>query len=222
MMIKPSKIYLTFVVFSLVTVMAACQSTVRKGVYSAYETVGIQKRDLLKRRVDDTREEQKEAGETFKDALTELQALYGFEGGELEKKYRSMKSAYEKAEDDAKDVRESIKQVETVAGDLFAEWEKEAAGIQTASLRSKSREQLATTQRRYNEMHASLKKSESRMEPVLAKFNDQVTYLKHNLNAQAIASLKGESANIQGEIERLIADMNKSIAEADQFIAAMK
>jgi hypothetical protein len=42
------------------------------------------------------------------------------------------------------------------------------------------------------------------------------------LNAQAITSLKGESANIQKDIEHLVSDMNKSIAEADQFIANLK
>jgi hypothetical protein len=54
------------------------------------------------------------------------------------------------------------------------------------------------------------------------KLRDHVLYLKHNLNAQAIASLKGEAANIQDEIARLIKDMNASIAQADEFIKTIK
>ncbi len=59
------------------------------------------------------------------------------------------------------------------------------------------------------------------MAPVLTQFNDYVLYLKHNLNAQAIASLKGEATNIQNEISRLIDSMNRSIARADEFVKHM-
>ena len=60
------------------------------------------------------------------------------------------------------------------------------------------------------------------MSPVLRQFNDYVLYLKHHLNAQAIASLKGGTTNIQAEIGRLIEQMNKSIARADEFVKAMQ
>jgi hypothetical protein len=46
-------------------------------------------------------------------------------------------------------------------------------------------------------------------------------WLRHNLNAQAIASLKGEAASIQGEITRLIEEMNRSIARADEFVKGL-
>ena len=210
------------ILFSLIVVaFTGCQNPARKAIYSAYEVVGVQKRDLLKKRVDQTQEEQKEAGETFRDALERLRALYKIEGGKLEKQYDSMRDSYERAKDDSEDVKKSIRQVEQVAEDLFREWEKEAGEIETVSLRAKSREQLAETRRRYADMHASLKKAEARMEPVLSKFHDQVLYLKHNLNAQAIASLKGESINIQKDIEKLISEMNSSTAEADRFIKQM-
>jgi ElaB/YqjD/DUF883 family membrane-anchored ribosome-binding protein len=189
--------------------------------YSAYELVGVQKRDLLKKRVDKARDEEKEAGEKFQDALSRLKAVYGFEGGNLEKEYNTLKSSYDRAQDQAANVHKSILQVESVAEDLFAEWEKEIGQIETASLRNKSRESLTNTRHRYGLLHNSLKASEERMDPVLHKLNDQVLYLKHNLNAQAIASLKGETVSIEGDIAKLIAEMNKSIEAADQFIKQM-
>jgi hypothetical protein len=105
-----------------------------------------------------------------------------------------------------------------VATDLFSEWEKEIKQISTPSLQSASRTQLRETRSRYDSLHSALKRAEDSMEPVLVKFRDHVLYLKHNLNAQAIASLKGEATNIQTDISRLIAEMNKSIAKADEFI----
>ena len=62
----------------------------------------------------------------------------------------------------------------------------------------------------------------SGLDPVLTVFRDQVLYLKHNLNAQAVASLKGEATNIQNDIARLIEQMNASIARADEFVKTLK
>ena len=47
---------------------------------------------------------------------------------------------------------------------------------------------------------------------------DQVLYLKHNLNAQAIASIQGTAEGIQKDIQSLINEMQKSIDEANAFI----
>lgn len=59
------------------------------------------------------------------------------------------------------------------------------------------------------------------MEPVLCQFRDQVLYLKHNLNAAAVGSLRGKADNIKGDIQRLLAQMNRSIPEADRFIQTL-
>jgi hypothetical protein len=83
-------------------------------------------------------------------------------------------------------------------------------------------EQLTTTRRRYNELHTSLIQAEQSMTPVLKQFGDYVLYLKHNLNAQAIASLKGEATSIQVEITRLLEEMNRSITRADEFVKGME
>jgi hypothetical protein len=60
------------------------------------------------------------------------------------------------------------------------------------------------------------------MDPVLSRFKNRVLFVKHNLNAQAIASLKGTEIELGGEIEKLIKEMEASIAEADQFIAEIQ
>ena len=43
--------------------------------------------------------------------------------------------------------------------------------------------------------HTALHASEASMEPVPSQFRDQVLYLKHNLNAAAIGSLRGTADN---------------------------
>jgi ElaB/YqjD/DUF883 family membrane-anchored ribosome-binding protein len=193
----------------------------RSAIYSAYEKVGVYKRDLLKKRVIAARDEEKEAGEQFKDALTKLRELYGNQNTPLEKTYDQLKGEFDDSNSRAEAVHKRVRDVETVAADLFREWEAEIKQISTESMRSGSRDQLRQTQQRYEEMHASLKRAEESMEPVLTKFRDHVLFLKHNLNAQAIASLKGEAVSIQNDIARLIEDMNRSIQRADEFIKQM-
>lgn len=197
--------------------LTSCKSA----YYSAYEKIGVYKRDLLKKRVVAARDAQKETQQEFKDALTRLKELTHFEGGELETHYRQLQSDYDRAALGVQAVHKRVESVQTVANDLFGEWEKENQEIGTASLRVTSREQLTATRRRYEEMLVTLKKAETTMEPVLNKLRDYVLALKHSLNAQAMAALKGEAINIQAEIGRLLEDMNVSIARADEFIKAL-
>ena len=60
------------------------------------------------------------------------------------------------------------------------------------------------------------------MDPVLAVFKDRVLFLKHNLNARAIAALGDETRNIETDVAALIAEMERSIADADAFIQEMQ
>lgn len=190
--------------------------------YSAWEKLGYQKRDILKERVVAARDEQQGASEQFKDALTKLKEVYGFTGGDLEKAYKQLQGEFDDSQSRADAVRKRIRSMETVASDLFTEWENEIGQIQNAAMASSSRQKLQETRGRYNEMHAALTKAEASMEPVLRQFKDYVLYLKHNLNAQAIASLKGDAVNIQNDIGKLIGEMNASIARADAFVKTLQ
>jgi hypothetical protein len=201
------------------TVGNAAKSAYRSAYYATVETFGVHKRDILKKKVVQARDDQREAEEEFKDALTRLREVYSVDGGELEKQYDKLKGQYDAAEEKAADVKARIVSIETVAGDLFKEWEAELEEIKTVKLKVASKKKLIETRARYTELVGALKKSESGMTSVLEKFKEHVLFLKHNLNAVAIASLKGEAVNIQDEIGKLINDMQASIKIADQLIS---
>jgi ElaB/YqjD/DUF883 family membrane-anchored ribosome-binding protein len=211
------RVCLGILAVSAAVLLTGCRST----LYSAYESFGVYKRDLLKKRVVAARDESKEAGEQFKDALTRPREMYGSSGSNLEKAYDKLQSEYDQSVSKADAVKKRVRDMETVARDLFDEWEKEIKQITSESMRATSRDQLRQTRDRYEDMHAALKRAERSMEPVLVKFRDHVLSLKHSLNAQAIASLKGEAVSIEQDIGRLIADMNASIKQADEFIRQM-
>jgi len=194
-----------------------CQTT----YYAVWEKLGKEKRHLLKDQVEKARSEQQEASEQFKDVLTRIKELYGFKGGELEEFYNKLKSDYEKSESRAQAVKSRIGKVEEIAKDLFKEWEKEINDISNEQFRIKSSESLRNTKKRYAQLRLAMTKAESSMNPVLRRLKDYVLYLKHNLNAQAIGALKKEVSTIEIEIERLIQDMMKSIAEGDNFLRSI-
>jgi len=204
----------------------ACSAFILLGCRSAYyatmEKFGVYKRDLLKKRVVAARDEEVAASETFTNALSRLKQLYGFQGGDLERLYTELNRDYERSVDRANAVHKRIEEVETVAGDLFAEWEKEITEISSPDLRRRSREKLRETRRRYDELLSALRRAERSMDPVLTRLHDHVLFLKHNLNAAAIASLKGESTSIQFEISKLIEDMTTAIGRADEFIKTLQ
>lgn len=185
------------------------------------ERFGVYKRDILKDNVQEARDEQKKAAEQFKDALTRLREMYQVNGGDLEKMYDRLKADFDRSQSRANAVKERIRKVETVASDLFKEWEQEIQTMESSKLASNSREKLRATREKYEALHTAMKRAEESMEPVIKQFNDQVLYLKHNLNAQAIGALRGETMDIEKEIQQLIKDMNTSIAQADAFIKGL-
>jgi len=206
------------IVIALGWMLAGCQTV----QYKTLEAFGVEKRDMLANRVEDARDAQKDAGEQFETTLERFRSVVNFDGGDLEKVYNRLSREYDRSVDDAERVRSRIKSIEQVSGDLFAEWERELEQYSSADLRRKSRDMLVETQGRYRDMITKMRAAEQAMDPVLAAFQDQVLFLKHNLNAMAIESIQGELATIEDETQALVAAMQDSIAEADRFLASLK
>ena len=203
-------------------VVALAATGCRNMYYSTMEAFGREKRHILRSQIEGVSKDQNEAAKEFKDALTRLKELYGFSGGDLEDMYRKLQSDYEGCEVRASSVRSRIKEMEQVAGDLFAEWGKEDAEISNPDLRSQSAESLRLTRQRFDRLDDAVNRAAARMDPVLQQLKDYVLYLKHNLNAQAIGSLKVEADKIEVQVDQLIRDIQTSVGEADKFLKAFE
>lgn len=199
-------------------VLPACSST----RIALAEQFGYAKREQLVSRVEEARDDQQEAKQQFESALAEFIAVTGATDAELEGKYNKLKKELERSDSKAKSVRDRIQSVENVGEALFKEWRAELKQYQNDTLRAQSEQQLTATRDKYDRLVAAMKTAASKMDPVLAAFSDQVLFLKHNLNARAIAALQGNVTQLQGEIGVLVAEMEASIAEANRFIEGMK
>ena len=198
--------------------LIGCQST----YYNAMEKVGVHKRDILVDRVDEAKESQADAQVEFQDALTQFRSVVNFKGGDLEELYDRLNGEYEDSVEAAEEIRDRIDKVESVAEALFDEWQDELELYSNARLRNESKAKLADTQRRYKSLISSMRKAEKSMEPVLSALQDNVLYLKHNLNASAIGALKGELNSIDRDVSSLLNAMNNAIKESDSFIAQLR
>ena len=206
-----------FIVSGLALVLMSCSGV----YYGAMEKIGIHKRDILVDRVIEARDSQQATKEQFASALEHFSSVINFKGGELEDKYHELKKELDRSEDQANEVRSRVDAVEDVAEALFDEWEDELDLYSSASLRKSSEKQLKLTKTHYNQLIGAMKKAESKIDPVLNPLRDQVLFLKHNLNARAVASLQTELTRIETDVSRLIQDMEMAIKEADSFIQTL-
>ena len=207
-------------IFLLTTVISltACETV----VYDALEKVGYHKRDILIDRIDAAQASQTEGQEQFKSALEQFKSVINFDGGDLEVTYDQLNDEYEASVDAADEIHERIDSVKNVADALFDEWQEELEQYSNASLRRDSERQLKDTRRRYSKVLGAMRRAEKAIDPVLASLKDNTLYLKHNLNARAIASLKNELGTVDNDVNALLNAMQQAINESNAFIDELR
>ncbi len=187
----------------------------------AESAVGSHKRDFLVSQVKEARTSLEDTRDQFQNALDKFTALIRFDGGNLAAFYRELKREFDRCEHQAETVRSHILTIENLAQALFDEWEWELEQYKSRTLRNKSRQKLKLTQHHCRQLIGAMHKAESKIDPVLDTFRDQVLFLKHNLNAQAIAALQHELIIVSADIAAMIAVMEHSIRQADQFMQTL-
>lgn len=190
--------------------------------YSAMEKVGYHKREILVDRIEEATESQEDAQQQFKSAIEQFSSVVHFDGGDLEKLYNQLNDEYENSVEAADEIKNRVDAVEQVADALFEEWEGEIELYTSTSLKRDITQKLKRTKRDYGRLIRAMRKAEGTLHPVLNSFRDQVLYLKHNLNARAIASLKSELKSIDNDVQALIRTMDQSINEAKRFVSTLK
>ncbi len=197
--------------------LTGCQTA----YYGTMRKFGKEKRDILVSRVKDARKDQQQTKEQIQTTMESFQALTGFQGGSLEKSYKRLNSDYEKAADQSNKLHDRIQSIDQVSNDLFKEWQGEINSMHNAKLKAQSTTMLRNARVRQAAYMRSMHQTEDRLTPVLGAFHDQVLFLKHNLNARAIGSLKGTSVSIGNDVTDLVQSIDGSMQEADKLIASL-
>ncbi len=190
--------------------------------YQSRESLlGHHKRDIVVIQVEQACNGLKGTRDQFEDALQQFKTIVNVEETTLKHRYKLLQRQFEFCKNKTDDVNHRIAAIEEVSNSLFKEWEQELGQYNNRALRSRSRQQLKASKQQYNRLIKTMRKAESRIQPVLSAFKDQVLFLKHNLNAQAIAALQHEFVEISIDISQLIEVMEITINEASQFVATL-
>jgi hypothetical protein len=193
----------------------------RNVYYSARESIGDHKRTIVVSQVEQACVSLQDTRDEFQDALERFKSLVSVSETSLDHKYNLLNRQYQFCRAKSEAVSDRIRAIEDVSEALFIEWERELDEYTNRSLRNLSRQQLKAARQNYARLIKSMRRAEAKIQPVLLAFKDQVLYLKHNLNAQAIAALRHEFIEIGIDISQLIYAMEQTIAEANQFVSTL-
>ena len=206
---------------TVLAVVALSASGCDRWYYGTMKKFGMEKRDILVKRVTAARKSQEEARDEFKTALERFKSVVDVKGGKLEETYEKLNKELERSEDRAKEVKDRIQSVRDVSDDLLKEWQKELSQYSDRSLRAESERELRDTRQRCDALLKAMERAQKKIEPVLAPLRDRVLFLKHNLNAQAIGALDEELGRVQTDVAALVKDLDAAIAEAESFVKTM-
>ena len=212
------------IVLAMLALIAAggCATT-RGAYYNAWEKLGYAKRERLVDNVKAARDQQEKAKQQFASALDQFKSVVNFKGGDLEAMYNKLNDQYEACSNRADAVKSKVASVKHVGEALFDEWRGEIGQIKDdPGLQKQSQTLYDRTHQNYDQMVGRMDAAASTMDPVLTRFHNRVLFIKHNLNAHAIASLQGTEVELGGDIDKLVKEMEASIAEADRFISQMQ
>lgn len=193
----------------------------QQAYYRTKESLGQHKRDLVVLRVEEASESLLETKAYFLDALECFKSFVNVGQNDLDAQYHRLKAQFDFCDAHSQRIVEKINAIEEVSEALFSEWEAELKQYSSRSLRAQSRQQLKQSRRDYQQLLKTMHKAQKKIDPVLGAFRDQVLFLKHNLNANAIAALEKEFSDVTMDISQLIQAMEISIAEANQFVTVL-
>ena len=214
------KKYLTLL--CLTALITLSTTSCRTAYYGVMGKFGIEKRDLLQSNVVAVKAIQEAVQGQFTSALDRYMAVVDVNGStKLEKQYKKLDKEYNQCAKTVNKLDNKVKDFERLSRDLMKEWKKELKQYSNKEMKKSSAAKMNNTGKKLDALLVSMNQSLATTKPVLKQLHDQVLFLKHNLNSQAIAGLQQESAKIKAEVDKVVANMNASIAESQKFINDM-
>jgi Protein of unknown function (DUF2959) len=166
--------------------------------------------------------------ESISDTKVQLQKTMEAYNAVLAPDVKDRRDAYKKLQ---KEVTETEKKRAVVAtrngemnveaGNLFKNWEASTAAIQDPELRKRSQDRLSQAKKRYSEIQANGQGAARLYTPFMKALQDQVTYLGHDLNPTAVASLKPEADKLNAQAKELYSAIDKTTAAATNNISQL-
>src|SRR5262245_37917220 len=146
------------------------------------------------------------------------------EGKALDTKssYKDLEKAVKECGSKAQDVTKQKELMEVEAEKLYTSWAASLAAINNPDLRKRSKERLAQTKERMAKVAGAGQSARGLYDSFLTDLKDQITYLGHDLNPSAVASLKGDAVKLNDKAKVLFQKIDGTVASANTSLDALR
>jgi len=141
---------------------------------------------------------------------------------DLKGAYKDLGKDIAESEKKVADGRPKVDEMNTAAEGYFAAWKASASAISNPDLRKRSEERLADAQARFAKIAVAGKDARQSFDTLMTDVKDQSTFLGHDLNASAIASLKPNAAKFNERANTVFTKVDGVTKMFEEYIASMK
>lgn len=183
---------------------------------------GVNQTETLIKKGEQTVKAVAEAKEQLEKTLASYNTIVDGKAADPKAAYKDLGKAVKDSEDRVADVTRRKEEMDAEAGKLFASWKTSADAITSAELKKKSEERLDATQARYGKIATAGKDARGEYDAFLKNLKDQITFMGHDLNPAALASLKPDAEKLNDHAKKMFVKIDGTSAAANASIDGMR
>jgi hypothetical protein len=204
------------VVFALVAAAAALRATPVAAQVGPDETAKFLKTvEGTVKAIGESRAQLQKTVATY-NSITEMTAK------DLKSAYKDLGKDIAESEKKVADGRPKVDEMNTVAEGYFTAWKASASAISDPDLRKRSEERLADARARFGGIAVAGKDARQGFDTLMTDVKDQSTFLGHDLNASAIATLKPNAVKFNARATTVLSKIDGVAKMFDEYIASMR
>lgn len=188
----------------------------------AFAQAGPEQAQKLMKAVDGTVKSIGEARAQLEKTLAGYNSIMDLTAKDTKDAYKSLGKDITESEKKVGDTKLKVEEMNAEAAHHFTAWKDSTAAITDASLRKRSEERLTDAQARYQKIEAAGKDARQSFDSLMTDLKNQSTFLGHDLNASAIASLKPDAAKFNARAKAVFDKIDGVNKLFDDYVAAMK
>jgi hypothetical protein len=189
-------------------------------VASAQE--GIHQTEALIKKGEETMRAMTEARQQLERTLASYNTMVDGKAADPKASYKVLGKAVKDSEDRVADVTRRKDEMDAEGTKLFASWKTSVDSIGSPELKKKSLARLEEAQGRYGKIATAGHDARSEYEAFLGELKDQITFMGHDLNPAALASLKPDAAKLNDRAKKMFEKIDGASAAANASIDSMR
>jgi hypothetical protein len=141
---------------------------------------------------------------------------------DLKSAYKDLGKDVADSEKKVADGRPKVDEMNTAAEGYFGAWKASTAAISDPDLRKRSEERIVDAQARFDKIALAGKDARQGFDTLMTDVKDQSTFLGHDLNASAIASLKPDAAKFNARATTVFTKIDGVTKMFDEYTTSLK